>query len=109
MTDKAQPPASTELVTESPDLTLEDLCKACNISNEEILTFITEGIIQPRQPGGGQWYFSHTSIIQLRRAKRLESDLGLNPAGIALAFDLMAEIETLRRRLGRYEPDRNNR
>ncbi|HUS98321.1 MAG TPA: chaperone modulator CbpM [Hyphomicrobiaceae bacterium] len=103
MTDKVHSNLAPELVTESPAITLEDLCTACSVSSQEILTYVSEGIIQPLEPGGDQRYFSQISIIEVRRAKRLEADLGLNAAGIALAFELVAQIETLRRRLARYQ------
>ena len=109
MTDKAQPTLSGELITEGPDLTLEELCSACSVSSEEIVTYISEGVIQPQQAGGEQWIFSQRSIIEVRRAKRLEGDLGLNAAGVALALELMAEIETLKQRLARYDRDQDNR
>jgi chaperone modulatory protein CbpM len=35
---------------------------------------------------------------------RLQRDLDINLAGVALALDLMKEIETLRDRLCRFEP-----
>ena len=108
MTDKAHSSPKPELVDECPDITLEDLCIACSVSSEEILTYVSEGIIEPLEPGGEQHYFSQTSIVEVRRAKRLETDLGLNAAGIALAFELVAQIDILRRRLARYETDQTD-
>jgi chaperone modulatory protein CbpM len=103
MTDKAQDILTGELVTESPDVTLEELCNACRASSKKIEGYVSEGIIQPIDEAGEQWFFSHVSIVEVRRAQRLESDLGLNAAGVALAFELMAEIEALKRRLSRHE------
>ena len=109
MTDKAQPAVSGELINDDPDLTLEELCAACSVSSEVITTYVSEGIIQPQQAGGEHWIFSQTSIIKVRRATRLETDLRLNAAGVALALELVAEIETLKQRLARHERDDQDR
>ena len=50
-----------------------------------------------------QWRFTQMSLVTLRRAGRLERDLRLNAAGVALALELMDEIEHLKRRLARFE------
>lgn len=103
MTDDSEPTAATELVAEATRVTVEELCEACGVTTEDIVTYVSESIIQPLEPEDRRWIFSHTSVIAVRRAKRLQTDLGLNAAGIALAFDLMAEIDTLKQRLSRYE------
>jgi chaperone modulatory protein CbpM len=75
---------------------------------EQITAYTEHGIIEAHGSRQAEWRFSHVSIIRLRRAKRLERDLGLNAAGIALALDLMAEIETLKSRLIRLERMNND-
>lgn len=91
------------IVTDAPELSLEEVCGACGLTTEEIATYVAEGVIEPRGPGISGWRFSRTSVIVLRRARRLECDLGLNAAGVALALELLAEIETLKLRLARFE------
>ena len=39
---------------------------------------------------------------------RMQQDLQINLAGIALALDLMEEIEAMRERLHRFELDNNS-
>ena len=58
--------------------------------------------------GGGRsdWQFTSLAIIRVARAKRLERDLSLNPPGVALALDLLDEIEDLRSRLKAFETQR---
>lgn len=41
------------------------------------------------------WRFSGKSLRRARSAHRLQRDLGLNLAGIALVLDLMDELEVL--------------
>jgi chaperone modulatory protein CbpM len=42
------------------------------------------------------WRFSGESMVRARSALRLQRDLGINMAGIALVLDLMEEFESLR-------------
>lgn len=92
-------------MSDVPELTIEDLCDACGLSKEQIVTYVSEGIIEPDVSQGVQWRFSSISLIELRRATRLERDLRLNTAGVALVLELKAEIEALQRRLARFEKD----
>jgi chaperone modulatory protein CbpM len=50
------------------------------------------------------WQFRGVSLRRIRCAQRLEDDLGVNTAGVALVLDLLEELEELRTRLGRFEP-----
>ena len=92
-----------DLVTDRPELTLADLCESCDLSEELITTYVSEGIIEPQGTSMTQWRFSRIAVIEVRRARRLEHDLGLNAAGVALALDLKDQIEELKRRLLQYE------
>ena len=105
MPDRAPLNPSADLVSDAPELTIEDICNACGISHEEIATYVAEGVVDPHGSQSVHWRFSRLSVIRVQRARRLEHDLGLNAAGAALAMQLMAEIETLRNRLTRYERD----
>jgi len=84
-------------------LTLGDLCRACQITAEQVLAFVDEGVIEPFGPEPGRWRFHVVSIKRVRCAHRLTQDLGLNLAGAALAVELLEEIEYLRARLQRLE------
>ncbi len=105
MPDKTPLSPSVDLVSDAPELTLEDICSACGVSHEEITAYVNEGVVDPHGSQSIHWRFSRLSIVRVRRAKRLEHDLGLNAAGVALAMQLTAEIEALKNRLARYEPD----
>jgi len=92
-----------DLVTDKPELTLEDVCESCVISQTEIATYVEEGIVKAEGADPAQWRFSHFDVVEVRRAQRLTRDLGLNPAGVALAFQLMDEIEVLKTQLSRLD------
>lgn len=91
---------SGEVLDDERELTLGELCRACALPDERIVEFVAEGIIEPRGRSREHWRFTALSLRRVRRAARLERDLGLNPAGAALVLDLLEEIEALHARLG---------
>ena len=92
------------LLDERAELTLNELSRACSISSEWVIELVAEGVLDPIGQEQAHWRFSGTSLQRARTAMRLQRDLNINLAGVALALDLMNEIETLRDRLCRFEP-----
>ena len=82
-------------------LTLRQLCDTCAVHAEYIIELVDEGFIEPSGVEKSHWCFSGVAIKRVRKAKHLQRDLGLNPAGVALAIELMDEIEDLRAKLRR--------
>lgn len=91
------------LLDEQTELSLSDLCHACSISAEWIIELVEEGALEPIGYQQTQWRFLGNSLQRARTAIRLQRDLGINLAGVALALDLLDEIETLQARLRRSE------
>ena len=87
------------IVLEEEEITLADLTRTCRVRTEWVMELVDEGVIEPRQRTGPQWRFSATSIVRVERARRLQSDLGVNLAGVALALQLLDRIEALEARL----------
>jgi len=92
-----------ELLEEEVEFTLAELCSACGVPAERVLELVQEGIAEPVGGEYGNWRFRGVSIRRVHRAVRLERDLGVNVAGVALALDLLEELERLQRRLDRLE------
>ena len=86
-------------VIEDDKLTLEQLCHASGVQAEWIVGLVEESIIEPQGDEIHLWRFSGASLARVRSALRLQRDLGVNLAGIALALDLMDELENLRAQL----------
>ncbi|MFQ5642619.1 MAG: chaperone modulator CbpM [Thiogranum sp.] len=84
-------------------LSLGDLCQACSRHAEWIVELVDEGILQPTGRYQEQWRFPGTSLQRAQTALRLQEDLHINLAGVALALDLMDEIESLRALVCRLE------
>lgn len=80
---------------ESIIVTLTEISHACAVHTEVVVEFVEYGIIEPtehQQP----WQFNATAIMRVQKALRIQHDLGLNLAGIALVIDLLDEMENLR-------------
>lgn len=87
------------IVENETRLTLRQLCDVCAVRAEYIIELVDEGFIEPSGIEKSHWCFKGTSIRRVQKARRLQRDLGINLAGIALALELMEEIEQLRARL----------
>ncbi len=79
-------------------LTLEDLSRLCAVDQRHIVALVEEGVLSAVTVST-QWQFSGSALRRARLAVRLERDLEVNLAGVALALDLLDEIEQLRREL----------
>jgi hypothetical protein len=80
-------------------LTMESLASATDSSSELLDKFVAYGLIEPAQYNEGATWFDVGAIARIRMIGRLRRDLGINLAGIAVVFDLLARIEDLQREL----------
>ena len=85
------------LVDESTLLSIEDLCRICAIERSHVVEFVEEGVLEVAAVEAREWRFRGGALRRARIAVRLQRDLELNLVGVALALDLMDEIERLRR------------
>jgi chaperone modulatory protein CbpM len=85
------------------ELSLVELCEACSTSTEWVIELVHEGVLEPTGMEEEHWQFSGSSLLRAQTAMRLQHDLEINLAGVALALDLMDEIAALRRRMHRLE------
>jgi len=91
------------LLDEQTELSMNDLCQACSSSAEWIIELVEEGILEPSGHQQTHWRFTDNSLQRALTTIRLQRDLGINLAGIALTLELLDEIETLQARLCRFE------
>jgi chaperone modulatory protein CbpM len=87
------------VVEEYAELTLNEISSACAVEIESILALVDEGVLLPAGGEVSQWRFSGAQLRRANTALRLQRDLGVNPAGVALALELLDEIDRLRARL----------
>lgn len=91
------------LLDERIELTLSDLCHACSRSSAWVVELVEEGVLEPLGDDQSHWRFPGTSLQRARTAMRLQQDLKVNLAGVALALELLEEIDALRERLSRID------
>ncbi len=92
---------NVHLLDEGSTLTLEQLCRACAADAALIAELVEEGILTPQGQALEAWTFSGTNLKHASIALRLQRDLGVNWPGVALALQLMDELEELRAALHR--------
>lgn len=85
-------------------LSLGDLCRFCQAEEAWVIELVEHGVLDPKGSSSGNWRFVGTSIVRAKKARRLNRDLGINTAGLALVLDLLEERDAVLRRLAQYEP-----
>lgn len=98
------------MTTTTFTLRVADLCARASLEEPDVREIVASGIIAPRDHAAPEWEFDPDVTALLARAVRLHRDLHLDWPGVALALQLLQEIEALRRenqllrqRLGRLE------
>lgn len=81
---------------ENVSFSLKELCNICGVHAEYILELVNYGILQPRGKTMQVWQFSSDQLLRSKKALRMQHDLELNLAGVALALDLLEELERSR-------------
>ena len=85
------------ILEDDPQLTLRQLCDVCTVRVAYIIKLVDEGLIEPSGEKKSHWCFDGVAIKRVQQAKRLQNDLGINIAGVALAIELIEEIKSLRK------------
>jgi chaperone modulatory protein CbpM len=60
------------------------------------MEYVEEGILQPKGRSRKTWQFSQRNLRYAVKARRLQRDLDINLAGVAVIIGLMEELESLR-------------
>jgi chaperone modulatory protein CbpM len=94
---------SGEIFEEGSALSVNDLRRLIAVEERHVVEWVEEGVISVIEMDAAEWRFSGAQLRRARIALRLERDLGVNAAGVALALELLEELEQLRRaqRIGR--------
>jgi len=84
------------ILEEQVELTLADVSRSCAVHAEYIIELVEEGVLAPigREPRA--WRFTGSQVRRASIALRLQRDLGVNLAGVALALELLDELNALR-------------
>lgn len=82
---------------------LEELCEICHISSDTIHAYIEFEIIHPAGKTPTDWKFDINHLSRVKTGLRLQHDLEVNLAGVAVVLDLLDEVDELRARLEVFE------
>ncbi|MEM6579897.1 MAG: chaperone modulator CbpM [Pseudomonadota bacterium] len=77
-------------------LTLGELSSATKLSADTLVTMVQCGIVEPEGDDPEHWLFAPRMVPVIQRAGRLQRDLALEWPAVALALDLMADLQRLR-------------
>ncbi|MEA3133950.1 MAG: chaperone modulatory protein CbpM [Gammaproteobacteria bacterium] len=91
-------PLSGEIFEEYALLSIEELSRLCAVDKTYIVELVEEGVLSVTEVAS-EWRFAGAALRRARTALRLQRDLEINLPGVALALELMEEIEELRREL----------
>ena len=90
---------TTSVVEEDVHLTLIELSRATRAPEDQIRVWVVEGVIEPanglpQEPT--EWRFTGPALRRARLAMRLTRELEINTPGVALALDLLDQIDELK-------------
>ncbi len=93
------------LLDDATPMTLAELARACRAAEEQVQVWVVEGVLEPIAPSPRdrppEWRFTGPALRRARLAVTLTRELEVNAPGVALALDLMDEIEALKAALKR--------
>ena len=87
------------ILEEQVEVTLAEISRSCAVHAECIIELVEEGVLAPIGRDPRRWRFDGAQIRRASVALRLQRDLGVNLAGVALALDLLDELNSARARL----------
>jgi chaperone modulatory protein CbpM len=95
----AQDALTGEIFEEYAVLSVDELSRLCSVDRAYIVELVEEGVLSVTAVEAEQWRFAGTALRRARTALRLQRDLEINLPGVALALELMEELDALRREL----------
>jgi chaperone modulatory protein CbpM len=96
-----------ELVSGEPRFELHELSIRLGVEDALVIEMAAHGVLEPSGSGPAEWSFSLLDVVRSQKALRLREDLGIDWPGLALALDLLDEVERLRAALAqRAESER---
>jgi len=93
----------TEPLDDSAPCSLRELCVTFVIEESVVIEMVDIGVLIPLGDDPHSWKFGAGALLRLQRARRLQRDLEINLAGVAVALDLLDELEGARQRVKTLE------
>jgi len=77
-------------------LDMAEFCEATELSDVYVIEIVEHGILEPQGAQPKDWVFNDYELTLAKRAAKLRRDLDLEWEGVALALDLLEEVQELR-------------
>ncbi|MGH8346246.1 MAG: chaperone modulator CbpM [Pseudomonas sp.] len=77
-------------------LDMTEFCEATELSDVYVIEIVEHGILEPQGAQPKDWRFNDYELTLAKRAAKLRRDLDLEWEGVALALDLLEEVQQLR-------------
>lgn len=77
-------------------LDMAEFCEATDLSDVYVIEIVEHGILEPQGAQPKDWRFNDYELVLAKRAAKLRRDLELEWEGVALALDLLEEVQQLR-------------
>ena len=103
MTTHRQTTLHAQIVDDGYELSLRQICREQGVTSSIVISLVREGVLKARGRTPRDWRFAPAASRRLRTAMRLRDTLDLNVPGVALALQLLDEIEVLRTRVNTLE------
>ena len=90
---------SGEIFEEYAVLSVDELSRLCSVDKTIIVELVDEGVLSVMQVDAAEWRFAGAALRRARTALRLQRDLEINLPGVALALQLLEQLDRLRSEL----------
>lgn len=91
-------PVSGQIFEEYAVLSIDELSRLCEVDKTYIVELVEEGVLSVIEIES-EWRFPGNALRRARTAARLQRDLEINLPGVALALELLEQLEQLRSQL----------
>jgi chaperone modulatory protein CbpM len=103
MNERRNPIIPAQIIDEETTFTLVELCRCSGADSVFVERLVEEGVLEPQanpeDTADDPVVFPGVSLKRTRVSLHLTRDLGVNPAGVALAIELLERIQELQDRL----------
>ena len=98
-----EPKIDAIIIDETKTFSIQELSTSSQVEVSLIVEMVDYGLLEPEGAAQHEWVFSANDLKRSQKALHLKEDLEVNFPGIALALDLLDELQELRQKLDQLE------
>tara|TARA_R110000868_G_scaffold410505_4_gene698867 strand:+ start:111653 stop:111934 length:282 start_codon:yes stop_codon:yes gene_type:complete len=84
------------MIQDDETLSLQEFALACRAEEQLIEEMVEHALLEPLGQEPNEWQFSTVELERVSKALRIHHDLAVNWEGVALALELLDEVQNLR-------------